>query len=111
MSIQELIDKLNSKYSNDVHYVSSIIDAMEEYIECGELDVMPNIIVMSCESIEIERGLWGYEDVEILPLNNFVGNKDERSAVILSMEYDNDSDTMYIDIIPNVTMYDYYVGD
>lgn len=112
MTFKELARKLSRKYSDECDYVSSIVEYIKDLIDEGELECMPNICVEKCRSIEIERGYWGYEGVYEMPLSDFVGNPKEKEAVILDITFgDYDNDNLWIDIIPNVDSWDYYVGE
>ena len=72
---------------------------------------MPNIQIEKCVNEEIERGLWGYVGVDGISIDEFVNNDNEKSALILEAEYDEEDDILWLNIIPNVDAYDYYVGD
>lgn len=111
MNFKELADKLDRRYADDVTYVSGIIDTIQEMIDDELVAEMPEIAIEQCEKEEIDTGYWEYVGVDGIPLENFVDNPNEKSALILQITYDEKDKLLWIDIVPNVDSWSYYVGE
>ena len=110
MTLKELVTKLDRAYRSDVHYVSSILDDINEYVELGTLDTAPVVEISMFRKEEIERHYYEYVCYDSAPLSDFTSDN-EKSALILEVSLADKPNTIWIDIVPNVDAWNYYCGD
>lgn len=106
MTIKELVKLLNKRYKEDSHYISSIIEDIDEYVEMGEsYDI--KIEVVTCEKEEIETGLWEYVATDAFDAREYAKNPAERCGYVVDITFCDG--ILEIWFVPGVTSEDLYL--